>query len=599
MTSTLCRCLLICIAIFVVTAGGAAASDDLIHLRDGEAAYSEFEARKQVIYDEINRRFAETRAANPDDVDLAIAHCQFLDLMSDESFGGLEESIYDQADDCDEGLKLSWPDAPQVRIRSASKFYSEHTSEDAEALWQTAETWPDAQRRELAYGLRWVYWNAGDNHRAGAMAVHAVQLGDTRVLTNAVDHLLAEDRHADAARLFDGLPAAEFTWQANQRIRQALRLPDPSIARDEFDRQRQDDHEIEPILAARVALATGDIDTAEALIATIEGFPSSLEAHELGIDLALARDDFSQAAERIAAIDTEELFTLSKRYLALVRLSPWHAWAPSLLPITFVAVLLILALALIPGLLLAPAHHRGLMLRLRGHRLEPLFASIGLRHAWFGLAMMLVAQDVFFLFVDPNGIDVLFSDDPEVSLASRSISALAASLLCLLAVRRLSRHEWLGQRTHRLEGLLAALAAWGAVYAVTLINNVVLDFYTNGADTSTEQTRVIRSMIEAGLSDYGLWPTLLSLAVLTPIFEELVFRVLLLGGLTRHIGFAWANVSQAILFAAIHFDLPRFAFYFTMALLAGWLVRRYRTIWPAILLHALINGLAVTIASQP
>jgi membrane protease YdiL (CAAX protease family) len=35
-----------------------------------------------------------------------------------------------------------------------------------------------------------------------------------------------------------------------------------------------------------------------------------------------------------------------------------------------------------------------------------------------------------------------------------------------------------------------------------------------------------------------------------------------------------------------------------MALLAGWLVRRYRAIWPAILLHALINGLAVTLVSR-
>lgn len=378
----------------------------------------------------------------------------------------------------------------------------------------------------------------------------------------------------------------------------ALQLSDPSIAGKELDRHRRDDHEIEPILSARVALAAGDIDTAEGLIATIEDFPASVEAHELNIDLALSRDDFGQAAERIGAIGFDELFIMSKRYIGLIQLSPLHAFTSSLMPITFAALMLILGVALIPGLLLVPAHHRGLVLRLRGRCPEPLFASIGLRHAWLGLAIMLLAQDVLYLFIDPNALDELFGDEPKITLANQLISSVVGSLFLVAVARRLSLRDWFGYRKHMLGGLLATLAAWGVVYAVALVNSTLLNFGTNGADTSTEQTRMIRSLIETGLSDYGFWLTLLSLAVLTPLFEELVFRVLLLGGLTRHIGFAWANVCQALLFAGVHFDPPRFAFYVALALMAGWLVRRYRAIWPAVLLHALVNGLAVALVSR-
>ncbi|HJU40791.1 MAG TPA: CPBP family intramembrane glutamic endopeptidase, partial [Tahibacter sp.] len=80
-----------------------------------------------------------------------------------------------------------------------------------------------------------------------------------------------------------------------------------------------------------------------------------------------------------------------------------------------------------------------------------------------------------------------------------------------------------------------------------------------------------------------------------PLVEELVFRGFLLGGLSRHVGFATANVVQASVFAAFHADPPRLPFYFTLGLLAGWLVRRSGGLAPALALHALNNALFVTL----
>ena len=80
-----------------------------------------------------------------------------------------------------------------------------------------------------------------------------------------------------------------------------------------------------------------------------------------------------------------------------------------------------------------------------------------------------------------------------------------------------------------------------------------------------------------------------------PLFEELTFRGLLLGGFARHLSFGWANGLQAFLFACMHGDPPRFLFYFAMGLLTGALVRRTNSLAPAIALHMLNNAVSMSL----
>ena len=144
----------------------------------------------------------------------------------------------------------------------------------------------------------------------------------------------------------------------------------------------------------------------------------------------------------------------------------------------------------------------------------------------------------------------------------------------------------------RVLGMIGAtLACWMLLIAVSWLTARFHQWAGSG-DTSTLQTKMVDAMVRTGASEYGAWAVFVMVAVLTPILEELVFRGLLLAGLTRHIGFAWANLAQAVLFSSIHADPPRFVFYLALGWLAGWLVRRYRSLWPAVLLHVLNNALA-------
>jgi hypothetical protein len=94
---------------------------------------------------------------------------------------------------------------------------------------------------------------------------------------------------------------------------------------------------------------------------------------------------------------------------------------------------------------------------------------------------------------------------------------------------------------------------------------------------------------------YGAAAALFVLAVAAPVGEELVFRGLLLRAALRDVSFPLANVVQAALFAAVHFDLEAAPFLFLFGLTAGWLARRSGGLLAPIVMHAVLNFVAAVL----
>ena len=169
----------------------------------------------------------------------------------------------------------------------------------------------------------------------------------------------------------------------------------------------------------------------------------------------------------------------------------------------------------------------------------------------------------------------------------------AIALLCMIPyMRSMGRRAVMGDRAV-LRAWWRVLIAWACLVAVGIAISLAHGQFGGGGPTI--QTKMVESLATGGRETYGVAVTLLVTALLVPIFEELVFRGLILGGLTRHISFGWANLLQAVLFAAIHADPPRFLFYLALGLLGGWLVKRSGSLAPAIALHALNNTLAISL----
>jgi len=93
----------------------------------------------------------------------------------------------------------------------------------------------------------------------------------------------------------------------------------------------------------------------------------------------------------------------------------------------------------------------------------------------------------------------------------------------------------------------------------------------------------------------SLWKLLLVIAVTPAVCEELLFRGVILSGLRRY--GAWpAIIVSALLFALAHASIYRLLPTFCLGLLLGYIVVKTGSIWCSMLMHALNNGVAVTLA---
>lgn len=99
-----------------------------------------------------------------------------------------------------------------------------------------------------------------------------------------------------------------------------------------------------------------------------------------------------------------------------------------------------------------------------------------------------------------------------------------------------------------------------------------------------------------GAGTVGLLLSVAMVVIATPFVEELIFR----GIVMRALGCRWgripAIVGSAAIFAASHLTLWSFVPLMTLGLAAGWLAWRQSSLWPAIALHALYNGVVVAAA---
>src|SRR6266516_1948139 len=116
-------------------------------------------------------------------------------------------------------------------------------------------------------------------------------------------------------------------------------------------------------------------------------------------------------------------------------------------------------------------------------------------------------------------------------------------------------------------------------YVITVLH---LNLQTN------DQVLLQRSKI-APISTYA---TLLAAVFVAPFCEEIFFRGFVFPGLRQSMPVGWAIILSSLFFAVSHADPGSFAVLLIIGLALATLRWRTRSIWPAILLHTLNNGIA-------
>ncbi|GAB4284572.1 MAG: hypothetical protein Kow0067_06620 [Coriobacteriia bacterium] len=93
----------------------------------------------------------------------------------------------------------------------------------------------------------------------------------------------------------------------------------------------------------------------------------------------------------------------------------------------------------------------------------------------------------------------------------------------------------------------------------------------------------------------GIAATVLLALVIAPLAEEALFRGVIYAGLRDRHGELVGLVVSSGVFAAFHFELYVFAPIFVLGLLLGRIVSLRRSLWPAVIAHALFNASALLV----
>ena len=250
---------------------------------------------------------------------------------------------------------------------------------------------------------------------------------------------------------------------------------------------------------------------------------------------------------------------------------------------------------LVMFIVIAPIHYRGLYRRVHN---KPLLVSItqwNLKHALFLGSMFILIDIVLSIIFQYQSIFTMFFLDTEVELDTTS--GLPSKMYFYysffifgfgLLILKPGKDLFKTKASDLLKSIFVALGVF-IVLKIILIASVF--FYK--LSVLTAEINFTHQTILDLKNSYGTLTVYLSIALLTPLIEEYLFRGVLLNSFTKHISFGWANTIQATLFALIHENTQLFLYYFTFGLIAGIFVKKQKHLYGAIALHVINNALAV------
>jgi len=258
---------------------------------------------------------------------------------------------------------------------------------------------------------------------------------------------------------------------------------------------------------------------------------------------------------------------------------------------------LFLGLSLLPLLFIIPVHYWGLLRQRAGKTRFLMTPFWNLRRAW-GISALLIVNAVAmsYYFSYDTVFEGFFDDYPqeEAPMAEENLAemVLVSDLFLLIGVGLIAGFRRSGNSFRSGEWSVTKCIGVAFLWMVPLrmIAGILETIYPEPVAGFMEVSITIQSL-QAVLSEYGPLALFMTLAVITPIVEEIIFRGVILTSLASHIPFWAANVLQAALFTAMHEAYEFFPFLFAFGLVTGRIRKHSGSLLSCMVLHAINNGL--------
>lgn len=218
------------------------------------------------------------------------------------------------------------------------------------------------------------------------------------------------------------------------------------------------------------------------------------------------------------------------------------------------------------------------------------FAAVGIGILAYLLPQIVIAF-IIAIYTRVEGLEFdeffISGDSQQLFLLSASTSVIGLLVLWVY-VRNRGGLKALGVRRTTIRDALKSVPAYFIYFAGILVVFGVLSQVAPMVDLEQEQ--------EIGFNAAGggieMLYAFITLVILAPVFEELLFRGFTFQGIAARFGFWPGAIAASALFGLAHGQLNVGIDTFVLGIVACWLVYSTRSIVPAILLHGIKNGIA-------
>jgi len=564
------------------------------------------ESAQESTYRSIVEAYAAACQIRPTDAQLALERVHFIERFAyaeDVTFANANTDL----ETAKQHLLTAFPHDPGKLLYELQSTGQDDFDEVAAKIQPSVTHWPIEERARF-WLLRAQRTDESASHTVETFASSSFQAKPTPEAAILLARALVARRALAEARETLRHPCfqAASEWLRLQRMNLLFDAGAPKDAVAEFDALESTApamlHNLE--VAQKLAQA-GRLDLARKIYAAVPVNQWNREhVTRQRFEFELAHGTAAQASNAYREMREADFGSdpTGRARLDLFLKHPGAPWGIDETGSLFVFGMLLAVMAALPLLPLLPLHYWGLWRRLRGRLSEWRITPWGLRNAYPLLATICVTLMFGIWLFNPAMLNSWLHENAPQETQSSTLRAhlgpptlfwIFGSLLCLWFFHRARAWRLYGPGTWtpgRALGIGAISAL--AIKMATGVYVTILGFENLGiAEIAPSSVQFFKLTYE-GLGGFGLFALV---AIFVPLFEETVFRGVLLGALAKHVPFWVANLVQALCFLSMHEEMRLAPFFLAIALVNGVLVRRSGGLLAAIALHMTNNAIATLV----
>ncbi|HEU5292181.1 MAG TPA: type II CAAX endopeptidase family protein [Cyclobacteriaceae bacterium] len=570
---------------------------------------------KDSLYQQIVDRYDQYIRENPLHVKVQLERCKFIQYAyydEYEEYNPNEEA----AEECARKLLSAFPENPEAMLYATNFLYGDTLYNYLVHLEGLAEfdsgAWKDFRwdiHQQLAY--QYNYGEREDHDMVILYGLKAMASNDSLDLSAMVaeSYQKQNNKELGVKIILEHFDSTNGAWELNRKAQLLLEFGESTKAMELFRLAALRDSVNENAsLLAKAMIENGLI--AEARDYLVKAYKTGGQWQEdehlfdlLNYDIQYGTADSASATYR--------KFTASHFYndpvglyrLRMIAKAPLMGWTFGDIGRVLLFVAAIIIVLIVPYLWVLPIHYIGNYLKQKGKVFDDATFRWTLRHFWIACSIWFFCDVLTVILFDYPVIISWFNDkftSEGYELISNHYANLTLFFSCVVMLFTFIFLNWeditrfflkLRSNTGLIwKGIGIAFLlrfGFGIYYVVLKLFGIDLKVNASGFASVTDSVVSINQFYHPLLG-------LLIVAIIVPIYEEILFRGVFLSACQRNMTFYAANILQAIAFASLHDDYRLLPFYIAFAMAGGYFTRKTGSLITSVSMH-MTNNLLVFI----